>query len=102
MAVSTNSGLFSGGEEFTILPEAVANLNWDVFPFMRLTLGYNVTYWPRVFRAADQVNRAVDLRQVPTDLSFTPGVEDLRGPFARFRERDFFLQGASIGLMFSY
>jgi len=102
LAVSTNSGQHND-ERFTVLPEGRLTVAWDVFPWMRLQFGYEITYWPDVERAADHVNRSVDLRQVPTSLNFTSNpTSDLTGPFFRLKDSDFLLQTASIGITFFF
>ncbi|HYV35599.1 MAG TPA: BBP7 family outer membrane beta-barrel protein, partial [Gemmataceae bacterium] len=100
LAVASNSGIHTR-ERFTVLPEATLHIGWDVFSWMRIQAGYNIIYWENVLRAGDQISRSVDVRQVPTDFSFTPGLPG-NSPGISFKESNFIIQGISLGVTFSF
>jgi hypothetical protein len=100
LAVPSNSG-FHTRERFTFLPEGNLHVGWEVFSWMRIQAGYNVLYWPNIVRPGDHISRTVDIRQVPTDFAFTPGVAG-NSPFFNFKESSFLIQGVSLGIVFSF
>jgi hypothetical protein len=80
--------------ELTLVPEAGAKLTFPVNDHLNLGVGFTTMYWSRVARAADQVDRTVDVRQIP---SFPGAATAPATPFARptvpFNQSDLWLMG---------
>ena len=64
LAVSTNSGNFSTNE-FTIVPEGAIRVGYQVADNLRVFAGYSVLCWPNVYRAAHQIDPAVNPDLLP-------------------------------------
>jgi hypothetical protein len=96
----TNSGHFSR-DDFSVVPEAGINIGYQVTDHVRAFVGYTFLYWSDVVRPGDQIDRAVNLSQIPS----TSGPGTLVGP-ARptvvFKDTDFWAQGINFGLEFRY
>jgi hypothetical protein len=65
-------------------------------------MGYSFLYWSNVWRAGDQIDRVVDVTQIP---NFAPPDVQPTG-FARpgvpFRTSDFWAQGLNFGVEFTW
>jgi hypothetical protein len=73
LALSTNSGRFSTSR-FGVVPEAAVRAGFQVSDHLRVYAGYSVLYWPNVYRAADQIDPAVNPDLLP------PPVIPITGP----------------------
>lgn len=68
----TNAGTYTR-TEFAVIPAADARFGYDITDWLRLSVGYNFTYWSSVRRAGDQIDRTVGAfgrpayRDDPTD-----------------------------------
>ncbi|MDA0657879.1 MAG: BBP7 family outer membrane beta-barrel protein [Planctomycetota bacterium] len=82
---------------FAVMPEASANLGYQLSPFIDLTVGYTFLYWNRVVRPGDVVDRVVDLRQQGGNL---PDVQ--ARPEIAFRDTGYWLQGMTFGVNFRF
>jgi hypothetical protein len=100
LALPSNSGRFVR-DRFAVLPEATANLGWQVTDWCRLSVGYNFLYWSSVVRPGDQIDRVIDVSQVPnTGLNVAP--TGLPRPAPLVRATDFWAQGISLGVELRY
>lgn len=95
-----NSGLFRRNE-FGDVTELQAHVGVDICHSVSAFAGYNFLFWSRVARPGDQINRAVDLTQVPTDPAFTGGLL-LAPPATSVRSSTFWAQGVSLGVEVRY
>jgi hypothetical protein len=96
LALPTNIGHYSQNR-FAVLPEESLILGYQVTDWLRLTLGYNFLYLSDVIRPGQQIDRVVNVSQLP------PGT--LTGaprPAFSFRENDFWVHGVSFGMEFRY
>ena len=95
----TNAGRIGRGR-FAVLPEAGVRLGGQFGPRWWWHVGYQFTYLSDVVRAADQLDRTVDLTQaIPDPLNLISPATRPRVPFAR---SDFWVQGVTLGLEWRY
>lgn len=100
-AVASNIGRRSR-DEFSVVPEVNVKLGYHLTKRLRGFLGYDFLYWSDVARAGNQIDRRVDIRQVPTiGPIFDPTLRNVP-PFPFLRGSDFWAQGLSFGLEFRY
>jgi len=64
-ALPSNSGTFST-EQFAIVPEVGLTLGYQACDWLRLTAGYSLLYWSSVVRSGDQINRNINVLEVPS------------------------------------
>ena len=72
LAQQSNIGQFSRNQ-FSLVPEGSLALGYSVTNWLHLSVGYNFLYWTNVLRPGNQIDRAVNGSQVPTDASFGTG-----------------------------
>jgi hypothetical protein len=89
----SNTGRTARGA-FAVLPEANVRVGFAFTDSARLFVGYQFSYLSEVVRAADQLDRVVELGQTAGDLFGRPRV-----PFHR---TDFWVQGVTLGLEWRY
>jgi hypothetical protein len=89
----SNAGRTARGV-FAVLPEANLRLGYAFTDSARLFVGYQFSYLSEVVRAADQLDRVVDLAQTAGSSFGRPRV-----PFAG---ADFWVQGVTLGLEWRY
>jgi hypothetical protein len=64
LALSTNSGRYSTGD-WTVIPEAAVRIGYQVSEHLRVSVGYSALYWPNVWRAAGQIDPALNTDLLP-------------------------------------
>jgi hypothetical protein len=101
LALPTNIGHYNRNR-LTVVPELNLNLGYQITDHWRVYIGYDLMYWSSVVRPGEQIDRVVNVTQVPS-LGGGPGT--LVGP-ARptffFHGSDFWAQGANVGVEFRY
>jgi hypothetical protein len=99
LALPSNIGHFSQ-DHFAVVPEAGFNLGYHLTDGLRCYVGYTFLYMSNVLRPGDQIDRVLDINQIP---NFTPGpsVTQVR-PVVPFKTADFWAQGLNFGLEFRY
>ncbi|HLJ93583.1 MAG TPA: BBP7 family outer membrane beta-barrel protein [Gemmataceae bacterium] len=99
-ALPSNIGHYSR-DRFSVVPEAGFNIGFQLTRCLRAVVGYSFLYNSAVLRAGNQIDRSVNVTQLPSQVG--PGT--LAGP-ARpapvFRSSDFWAQGVNIGLELRY
>lgn len=90
LAQPSNIGVFQRNQ-FAVIPEVNVNLCYNLSPCWKLMGGYTFIYYSDVAMAGNQIDREVNLSQVPG-----PPVGALR-PLANFVNSDFIIQGMSVG-----
>jgi hypothetical protein len=100
LALPSNSGHFSR-DEFAVVPEVGFNVGYMVTPRVCVYLGYTFLYWSDVVRPGDQIDRVVNLTQLPTNLGPGTLVGPAR-PAVLFKETDFWAQGINLGVEFRF
>ena len=100
LATSTNSGRHFR-DQLAFVPEGGINLGWQPIPLLRFYVGYTYLYWSNVLRAPDQIDRTVNLTQVPSSPTFGTLTGPAR-PAVPFRTTDFHGQGMNFGVELRY
>jgi hypothetical protein len=100
-ALPSNIGRFSR-DKFGVIPEAEFNVGYLVTRHLRLFVGYDIFYWNSVVRAGGQLDRNLDITQIPNFP--VPGVASAgqTRPAAPRDSTDFWAQGVSFGIEIRY
>jgi hypothetical protein len=99
LALNSNSGRFTQ-DRFSFVPEWGAKVGYCVTDHLKLTIGYTFLYWTNVVRPGDQIDRNLNINQIP---NFTTGPpSQFVRPVVPFRELSFWAQGLSFGLEYTY
>lgn len=100
LALPTNIGHFSR-DRFSVVPELGVTLRYQITTNLYASVGYNILYWSNVVRPGDQIDRVLDVTQIPNGpLGFQPTGQ--RRPAVLFRESDLWAHGISVGLELRY
>jgi hypothetical protein len=100
LALGSNSGR-TEHDRFAVVPQLDATLGYLITPWLKASVGYSLVYWSAVVRPGDQIERGINVNQVPTSLSFgQPGGPPR--PALIQRETDFWAHGLHIGLEFRF
>jgi hypothetical protein len=103
LAQPTNIGRFSR-DRLAVLPEFGLKLGYQFNDHLRVFVGYNLLYINNVVRPGDQIDRTINITQIP-NVTSPPSGEPVRGtprPLFTFRSTDFWAQGVNCGLEFRY
>jgi hypothetical protein len=92
LALPTNIGNHSRSA-FSVVPELGLNVGYQVTANIRAFVGYNFLYWSDVVRPGQQIDRVVNLNNLPHGT----GVGPARPAFA-FNSSTFWAQGANCGV----
>lgn len=92
LALPSNIGNYTR-DWFAVIPELKLTLSAEIACNWRATFGYTIVYWSHVVRPGDQIDRTVNLSQLPPG----PLVGPLRPEFS-FVSTDFWAQGLNFGL----
>jgi hypothetical protein len=97
-AQPANEGRTSS-DRFAYVPEVQFKLGYAITPSLRATIGYDIIYESNVIRPGDQINRNLPKGQV-----FNQGLAaaSSTSPTRQFNTTDFFAQGLSMGLEFTF
>jgi hypothetical protein len=85
----------------TVVPEIGVNLGYDITPRLRAYAGYNLIYWSTVVRPGEQIDRVIDVTQVPNSRTGLPSTGQLR-PAVLFKDTGFWVQGMTVGLEYRW
>ena len=96
LAAGPNIGTFSRNA-FSVVPEVTVNLGLFISPNVRLYAGYNFLYWSNVVRPGDQIDRVIDLTNVPNPPPGVTPSNAVNRPQPTFRASDFWAQGVQLG-----
>lgn len=101
LALPSNIGNFSR-DRFTVVPEIGFNLGYQITDHWRVFVGYDFLYWSSVVRPGDQIDRVIDVTQIPNFP--VPGATPTgqNRPTVPFKGTDFWAQGVNFGLEFRY
>lgn len=110
---ATPTGTFAGGllalptnigrqteEHFAVVPEVQAQIAYDWTPGVRTFVGYDFLWVSSVVRPGDQIDRAVNLSQVPAFGG--AGLSGPARPAPLFETSDFWAHGVRLGIEFRY
>jgi hypothetical protein len=97
-----NQGTFSQNK-FAVLPEVGLNVGYHITPHLRAFVGYNFLYLSNVLRASGTVDPVVDAARIPNFQPPSPNgpLYPVR-PAPQFTTTDFWAQGISFGLQWSW
>jgi hypothetical protein len=99
-ALPSNIGRTTG-DDFTVVPELEARVGYQFGRHLGVFAGYNITYWSRVVRPGDQVNRGLSVAQISTANAFGRPSDNSQ-PSPVFNTTDFWAQGLLVGLEIRY
>lgn len=112
LARPSNIGSFSQ-DKFTVVPEVNFGVGYQLTPHFRFNVGYNFLYWSNVLRVGDQIDRTVNINGIPyfpqtgvagnTDpVTNQPIPQGPNRPTVVLKETDFWAQGISAGLLWTW
>ena len=102
LALPSNSGT-RHNFKFTQIPEAELKVLWPIGNQLTLSAGFTAIYWNRVARAADQIDRSIDITQIPNfpgAAGTTPS--GFSRPGVSFQQTDLWMLGISLGLEYRW
>jgi hypothetical protein len=100
LALPSNTGSFSR-DRFAVVPETDLVLGFRVTPHIKLLIGYSFLYWSNVVRPGNQIDRVIDVSQIPNSGLTVPPTGQGR-PAVLFKSTDFWAQGISFGMEFVF
>jgi hypothetical protein len=101
LAVPSNIGTFSRSR-FSAVPELGVNIGYQITDSLLAWVGYTIVFWTDVVRPGDQIDRVLDVSQIPNFNVVPPPPAPQRRPLVPFRERTFWAQGMNVGLEYRY
>ena len=94
-----NIGKFTHNE-FSVVPQVGLNVGYQLTENIQIFGGYTCLYWTRVVRPGEQIDTVLDINRIP-NFGTAPAATTVR-PAVPFRQSDFWAQGVSIGVAFSW
>ncbi len=101
LALPSNSGQFSQ-THFSVVPEIGVTIGCQLTDTIRLYAGYNFLYWTNVIRPGAQIDRNLDVTQIPNFNIAGATPASGSNPSVPFKQSDFWAQGLVVGLEFRY
>lgn len=95
LALPSNMGRFRHNE-LAAIPEGGVNIGYHLTSWLFLYGGYTMTYWNRVVRPGDQIDRVVDTTQI-SNFPTTATPSFFSRPAVPFQQATFWAQGANFG-----
>jgi hypothetical protein len=102
LALPSNIGRFHQNK-FTQIPEADLKVSVPLGCHCTASLGFNIFYWSRIVRAADQIDQNIDITQIPNfpgAASATP--TGLRQPGVPFDQTHLLVTGLEAGFAITW
>jgi hypothetical protein len=94
LALPSNTGRFYRNQ-FSYVPELSAKLAFPVTDYLTLGVSFTTLYWSRIVHAADQIDRSIDISQVPSFPGAATAVPlGLARPAVPFNQSSLWLMGA--------
>ena len=100
LALASNIGTFSRNR-FAVIPEVGLKFGVNITPHWRIFAGYNFMYLSDVVRPGDQIDRRVNVNQLPSVFQGTT-LSQPALPAPLFKTTDFWAQGLTAGMEFRY
>ena len=72
LALPSNIGEFNRNV-FSVVPEVGLNVGYQMTDHIRAFVGYNFLYWSNVIRPGDQIDRVIDINNIPRFVNVPPG-----------------------------
>jgi hypothetical protein len=82
---------------YSFVPSANLKIGYDLSPNARVFLGYDMLYWMNVARASNQLDGNINPSQ-----AYGGTLTGANNPATMFNHSNYFAQGVSAGIMFSY
>jgi hypothetical protein len=102
LALSSNIGSYERSV-FSVVPEAGVTVGKQFGSHTRLFAGYNFLFWSNVVRPGDQVDRSLNPNLIPNFFnSGTGNPNPGQRPAFTFNETNFWAQGVTFGMEFSF
>ncbi len=90
-------------DRFAQVAEGDVKLAWPVLDHLTISTGFSAMYWNRVLRAAKQIDRNIDVSQIPNfPLAAGATPTGLGAPGVFFRQSDLWVLGISFGAEVSW
>jgi hypothetical protein len=99
-ALPSNIGHFSR-DRFAVVPEAGFTVGFQITPRLRALVGYTFLYSSAVIRPGQQIDRGLNVTQLPSQIGAGTLVGAAR-PAPTLHGTDFWAQGLSFGLELRY
>jgi hypothetical protein len=98
LALPSNIGRFHR-DKFSQIPEADLSVTVPMGHHFTFTLGFTALYWSRIVRAAEQIDRVVDITQIPNFPAAASAVPTgARRPGVPFEQTHLFVTGLNAGV----
>ncbi len=101
LALPSNIGNHSK-TEFSVVPEVGLTLGYQLTSTIRLYAGYNFLYWTNVVRPGEQIDRNLDVTQIPNFNIAGAKPISPSTPNVPFQQSNYWAQGIMIGIEFRY
>jgi hypothetical protein len=101
-ALNSNIGNYSRNR-FAVAPELGVTVGWYFTENLLVTVGYNLLYWSNVVRPGQQIDTNLDVNRIP-NFFLNPRPPDVPGlhPGVLFKDTDFWAQGITVGVRFTF
>jgi hypothetical protein len=83
------------------VPEVGLNVGYQVTSCVRVYAGYTFLFWNNAARPGEQIDRIVNVSQVPSAVG-PGGLVGTPRPAVLFKDTEFWAQGVNFGLEFRY
>ncbi len=101
LALPSNIGSYYK-TEFSVVPEVGLTIGYQLTSAIRLFAGYNFLYWTNVARPGEQIDRNLDVTQIPNFNIAGAKPTAQPTPTVPFKQSDYWAQGIVIGIEFRY
>lgn len=101
LALPTNIGRYHR-DKFSVVPELGLNVGYQLTSHLRAYVGYNVLYWNNVARPGGQIDRVIDITNIPNFPVPGTVATGQNRPAPTLASTDFWAQGINVGLEFRY
>lgn len=102
LALPSNLGSHTR-DNFAVVPEVGVKLGFQLLPRVKAYVGYDFLYISSVVRPGDQIDRTIDIGQIPFFANPSPpNTTGTIRPVVPFRTTDFWAHGVNFGLEFKY
>ncbi len=101
LALPSNIGQYSR-DRFSVVPEIGISLGYQLTEHLRVSVGYNFLYWTNVLRPGNQIDRVLDVTQIPNFNIAGSAPTGQNRPTVPFKETDYWAHGLTVGLEFRY
>lgn len=83
--------------KFTQVPEIDFKVKAPIGRYLTLSSGFSAMYWSNVLRASEQIDRSIDITQIPNFPAAGATPTGLGRPAIPFKQADLWLLGISVG-----